>query len=101
MPNNRQILINGAASSSAAPLDLELVAIWPDGAEQSLQRIQVNFVDPLCDSAHFTDFENVLLRADVGSKNTVSKTLGPFPDSTDSCGGRVYSVIGRCLSLAD
>jgi hypothetical protein len=29
----------------------------------------------------------------------VSKTIGPLPDSADICGGRVSSVIGRCLAL--
>ena len=92
-------MIHGAASPNAAPLDLELIATWPDGAESSVQRMKVNFVDPLCDSSHFTDLENLLLRADVGSKKSVTKTLGPFLNSADSCGGRVFSVIGRCLSL--
>ena len=62
--------------------------------------MKVNFVDPLCDSSHFTDLENMLLRADVGSNKIISKKLGPFFDFTDSCGGRAFSVIGRCLSLA-
>ena len=50
---------------------------------------------------YFTEFENPFLRADVGSKKVVSKTLGPFPDSVKNCGGRVFSVIGKCLSLAE
>jgi hypothetical protein len=93
------VLIHGAKSTSAAPLDLELVAVWPDGTESSLQRMKVNFVDPLCDSSHFTDLENILLRAGAGSKKVVSKILGPFLDSVDKCGVRMFSVIGRCLAL--
>jgi hypothetical protein len=49
--------------------------------------MQVNFVDPLCDKNLFADLENLFLRADVGSKNMVSKTIGPFLDSADICGG--------------
>ena len=61
--------------------------------------MKVKFVDPLCHSSHFTDLKNPLLRADFGSKKTVSLTLGPFLDPADVCGGRVFSVIGKCLSL--
>ncbi len=86
-PNEHTIIINGAASPSEAPLDLELVAIWPDGTESTVQSMQVNFVDPLCDKNLFADLENLFLRADVGSKNMVSKTIGPFLDSADICGG--------------
>ena len=60
----------------------------------------VNFFDPLCDISHFVDLQNLLLRADVGSKKTDSKLLGPFLDPADVCGGRMFSVIGRCLTLA-
>jgi hypothetical protein len=93
-------VIQGAAFPGSKPFDLELVAIWPDGIETSVQRMKVSFVDPLCDSSHFTDLKNPILRADVGSKKVVSRTIGPFLESAGSCGSRAFSVIGRCLSLA-
>ena len=61
--------------------------------------MKVNFVDPFCEIWPFTDLENILLRADVGSNEVVSKTIGPLYDSTDICGGQMSSVIGRCLAL--
>ena len=73
-------MIYGPESLSAAPLNLELVAIWPDGIESFVQRMKVIFVDPLCDRLHFTDLENLFLHADVGSNKLVSTTIGPFPD---------------------
>jgi len=66
--NEKSVMIHGAASPDSKPLDLELVAIWPDGTETSVQRMKVDFVDPLCHSSHFTDLDNLFLRADVGSK---------------------------------
>ncbi len=98
--NQRSILIDGAISQKAASLELELVAIWPDGAESTVQSMKVDFVDPLCDINLFTDLENLFLHANVGSSNMVSKTLGPFLNAADSCGRVVFSVIGKCLSLS-
>jgi hypothetical protein len=69
--NKQSIIIHGASSTNAAPLDLELIAIWPNGSESSVQKMKVNFVDPLCDKLLFTDFENPLFRADVGSNKVV------------------------------
>jgi hypothetical protein len=62
--------------------------------------MKVSFVDPLCDKRHFTDLENLLLRADVASNQLVSASIGSLLDSADSCDNRVFQVIGRCLSLA-
>ena len=61
----------------------------------------MDFFDPLCDKFHFTSLENPLLRADARSNTVISKPIGPFQNSADSCGGRVFTVIGRCLSLKD
>ena len=76
--NEHSILIHGAGATNAAPLDIELVAIWPDGSEKSVQRMKVNFVNPFCEIWPFTDLENILLCADLGSNGVVSKTIGPF-----------------------
>jgi hypothetical protein len=63
--------------------------------------MNVDFVDPFCDKYLFTDFDDLFFRADVGSKDVVSRKLGPFFNAADSCGRVLFTVIGKCLSLSD